>query len=50
MIQGLPHLSYAKRLRKLRLFSLQTRRYRGILTMCIKVCREDVKKMEPGFS
>lgn len=35
MINGLEHLSYEERLRKLGLLSLVKGRFRGILLMCI---------------
>jgi len=47
VIKGLDHLSYEKRLKELRLSSLERRRLRDILSMCVKVRQKGMKKREP---
>jgi len=37
MIKGREYLSHKKRLREMGLFSLEKRRLRGILSMCINI-------------
>ena len=50
VIKELENLSYEERLRELGLFSLEKRRFRAILLMCINTRWEGAKKMDPDSS
>jgi len=49
-MKGLKHLCYEERLRELRLFNLEKRSLRGVLSVCMNTWREGAKKTEPGSS
>jgi len=48
VIEGLEHLLYEQSFGELGLFSLEKRKLRGILSVCINIGWEGIIKVKPG--